>query len=69
MIEIDYLPGQHLLPSHVSAGLQISRTGGEKGLSLDKECNVDYPHSDCRRNNNPVPLPNCNASNINEHLI
>jgi len=65
MIEINYLPRQHLLPSDVSVGLQISQRGGEKGLSLGKESNVDYPQSDCRHNNNPVPLSNRNASNLN----
>jgi hypothetical protein len=36
---------------------------------VEVECNVGTPHSDRQRHNDPVSVPNCDASGINEQLI
>jgi hypothetical protein len=45
------------------------RGGGEKGLTMEVECNGSNPYDDRQRHSNIISVPNCNASGINEHLI
>jgi hypothetical protein len=40
-----------------------------KRLTFDKEANVDYPHANCGRDNDPISVPNRNADNLNQHLV
>jgi len=47
----------------------IFEVSNGKGLSLDEECIVDSPYSDCYCHDNPISVPNGNARNVNEHLI
>ena len=45
------------------------RRGEVKGLTLNMEYNVDPPYSDRQHHSNPMFVPNCNASGIDELLI
>jgi hypothetical protein len=51
-------------------GFQVfSKRGEGKGLTVEVECNGGPPYSDRQRHNNLISVPNCNASDTNEHLV
>ena len=74
IFEIGHSPVRHLFTKTIVVRVpwdsSSSKGKGEgEGLTLDVERSADPPYCDRQCHNNPISVPDSNASNINEHLI
>jgi hypothetical protein len=60
-VEIGYLPARYLMQNRVRMRFRKSVGGGEKGLALDNNCNVGYPHGNCEPHNKLIFVPDGDA--------
>ena len=55
-------------PNHVSMSFRITGGKRKRRFTLDEECNLDDPYTDCYCRNDLLSVPNGNADDHNERL-
>lgn len=65
-MELGYSPARHLL---LTWDFKSHAGSGRRDFTLDEECNIDTPYTDCCRHDDLISIPNSNAGNLNERLI